>query len=221
MSGENKINTDPEEIDVSKTAVFEHAQNFQHDNNSMENSDMSTMTQPDELDMPKVAEPEYIEEVNIEKLAEPDETEEIEKEIKNAIDDVVKDSKTETIATTSTGFDMYDHNAHEEFQTSYSNILKYWAREDTPTELSTYYDKKESQTISDGREAILAQQAKDYNTAIKTNFNAKMKNEMGGSMPGTEETFQEHERNIIFKALNPGLWKFMYDSSAYMVFSAK
>ncbi len=184
-----------------------------------EELDVLTITQPDELNMPKITEPEDLEGLNIATLAEPDETEEKEKEINDAIDAVVKEIKTETTTENHGSFDVYNHNAHEEFQTSYSNILKYWAREDSPTELSTYYDTE--QQLSDGRKEIIAQQTKDYNTAVKTNFNAKMKNEMGGSMPGTEETFQEHERNIIFKALNPGLWKFMYDSAAYMVFSVK
>lgn len=180
-------------------------------------SEEINITEPDEFD--NSTEPEDIEEINIATLTEPDETEEIKKEIKDAIDEVIKDSSSKKITETGQDFSDAYQARHEDFHTSYSNVLKYWQRDDSPTELSTYYDI--SYKSDDFREVIVSQQTKEFNTAIKTNYNAKMRNEFGLFMPGTEETFEEKQSNLMFKALNPGLWKFMYDASAYMVFSEK
>lgn len=118
-------------------------------------------------------------------------------------------------------FDLF-HQGHEEVQTSYPDTLKYWQRnDDSPAELNTYYDRKYQSDAESDQRAVAVHETKAFNIAIKTNYNARIRHEFGVSLPDSEETFEERESNFMFKALNPGLWKFMYDASAYLVFSAK
>lgn len=178
------------------------------------------VTMSEDKIMPEEFSEEKKETESIASLTEPEDTEEIKKEISDAIDTVVNDDFDDVFSEPE--FESFYHANPEEFQASYSNVLKYWHRDDSPVELSTHYDK--GYTSSDGsdqKSVIIAQETKEYNTAIKTNFNARVRNEFGLSIPGTEETFAEKESNFMFKVLNPGLWKFMYDASAYMVFSSK
>ncbi|MBD3362025.1 hypothetical protein GF358_04520 [Candidatus Woesearchaeota archaeon] len=163
-----------------------------------------------------VVEPNETEEIkSIASLTEPDETELINKEIEDAIDSVIDD--TDISEPVTVDLDVYQQMP-EQIETSYSNILQYWQREDSPTTLNTYYEKP-YQSDKQENNTIQARETKAFNTAIKTNFHAKMKNE--GLFVGEYETFEEKESNLFFKAMNPGLWKFMYDASSFMVFSTK
>ena len=137
-------------------------------------------------------------------------------EVKNAIDDIVKDSET---IENFTEFHDYDFESNENLETSYSNVLKYWQR-DEPIELSTNYAKYEANEDPSFKKDIIKQENKTYNSAMKINFNARIKHEYGVSF-GQSETIDEHERRIVFQALNPSMWKFMYEASSFLVFSAK
>ncbi len=166
-------------------------------------------TEPDEFNSS-----DDLEEIS-ENSTEPDDL----KEVAEAIDSIVKDSETDSIDNF-TDFNEYDFEAPQGVEPSYNNILKYWLK-DEAKELSTYYDTGyQLKADPSFKKEITAQENKVFNTAMKTNFNARMKHEYGVSF-GQTETIDQEARNLVFKSLNPSMWKFMYEASSFLVFSEK
>jgi len=150
-------------------------------------------------------------------LTEPDEIDEVKQDLKE-ISDAVKDVTEESSIDSSFEGEYVLHHANQEY--SSPDISKYWARDEE--EFSTSYSLGyRTNADLEPESIIVSQQTRDYNNAVRANFNARMRNEFGLFLPDAEESFDEKERNMMFKALNPGLWKFMYDASAYMVFSGR
>lgn len=144
---------------------------------------------------------------------------EIEEEVDDAIDDVLDDTEDDADSLENTVDDAdvkFDSNSSEISAYHSANITSYWQMDDE-TSLNPYYEKEADAEYSGNTEAYIAEETKQFNTAVKENYNARIKNELGLEFQDEELSEQEKSLSYTFKIMNPSLWKFMYEASSYLV----
>lgn len=144
---------------------------------------------------------------------------EVEEEVDNAIDDVLDEGKDDrdNIENAVGNEDSEQQSRSSEISAYRSvNITQYWhsgSREnDNP-----YYEKEADAEYSGSTSAFVGEETKQFNTAVKENYNARMKNELGIAMEDDELSEDEKARTYTFKIMNPSLWKWMYEASSCLV----
>jgi len=145
---------------------------------------------------------------------------EIEEEVDEAIDDILDDEEDDTDSLDN-AFDDEDArlgNDSSDFSAYHSaNITSYWQASDEESELNPYYEKDADAEYTGSPEAYVAEETKQFNTAVKENYNARIKNELGSNFEDEDISEEEKARTYAFKVMNPCLWKWMYEASSYLV----
>lgn len=143
---------------------------------------------------------------------------EIEEEVDEAIDDIVDDEEdTDSIDSTIDNEDAKFGNNTSEISAYHSaNITSYWQM-DGEDSSNPYYDKEADTEYTGSTETYIAEETKQFNTAVKENYNARIKNDLGANFEDEDISEDEKARTYAFKVMNPCLWKWMYEASSYLV----
>ena len=143
---------------------------------------------------------------------------EIEEEVDEAIDDILDDEEeTDSLENTVDNEDAkFNDNSSEISAYHSANIASYWQMDDGDS-LNPYYDKEADTEYTGSTETYIAEETKQFGTAVKENYNAKLKNELGADFQDEELSDDEKARSYTFKIMNPCLWKWMYEASSFLV----
>jgi len=146
---------------------------------------------------------------------------EIKREVNQAIENALDDEESEefdTIEKTVQDEDTIVVNASSDSvrYNSNTNIASYWHSADSDS-LHTYYQDDISSDYVQSDSVNITEETKQFNTAVKENYNARIKNEIGMDMEDSDLSQEEKERSFTFKIMNPSLWKFMYEASSCLV----
>jgi len=145
---------------------------------------------------------------------------EIKKEVNQAIETALDDEESEEFEsiekTVQDEDNLVSPSSDSVFYNSNTNIASYWHNADSDS-LHTYYQDDISSEYVQSDSANIAEETKQFNTAVKENYNARIKNEIGMDMEDSDLSQEEKERSFTFKIMNPSLWKFMYEASSCLV----
>lgn len=144
---------------------------------------------------------------------------EIEEEVDDAIEDILgeEEDDAETIEGAIDTKDAKLNDTTSEISVYHSaDIMRYW-QIDNNNSPNPYYKKEAATEYTGSAEAFIGAETKQFDTAVKENYNTRMRNELGITIEDDELSEEEKARSYTFKIMNPSLWKWMYEASSFLV----